>query len=318
MTSTRYRRFPPGIGNILVPLDDRRAALAALSLYSPCLQSRVIAHRLTWQAVRSFGAWAVPGQTITNLSEVDAAGLEESAEEVKSMHGPIDSVIVYVARDPLVRTWSFLLLRAGMPSLWVKRRDATESARLHHEANALRLTANYPTPFQHPHVVDVSETTNHAYLTTTSLPLTIRKPAAVSDLGSLTESISAALRGLPKPSDCPPEWRPSHGDLTPWNLRASHARSHVVLVDWEDAKWAPPGADLVLYRVTSTVLGLKAGTAAEWRSRDYSEAREWWLREWTDRLNDGRRRDEHERVGDERSRSIFAREVIDVLEGVAP
>jgi aminoglycoside phosphotransferase (APT) family kinase protein len=64
-----------------------------------------------------------------------------------------------------------------------------------------------------------------------------------------------------------------HGDLTPWNLRQL-GDGRLVLFDWEEAGWGPPGADEVLYRATASVLRreppgrLAAGEAAEfWQDR---------------------------------------------------
>jgi hypothetical protein len=44
-----------------------------------------------------------------------------------------------------------------------------------------------------------------------------------------------------------------HGDFTPWNLRQLRGGA-LVLVDWENAGWAPPGADEVFYRATWAAL----------------------------------------------------------------
>ena len=52
-------------------------------------------------------------------------------------------------------------------------------------------------------------------------------------------------------------WEPMHGDFTPWNLRTKRNQS-LFLIDWEDAGWAPPGADEVYYRVVERVLGKAA------------------------------------------------------------
>jgi hypothetical protein len=51
---------------------------------------------------------------------------------------------------------------------------------------------------------------------------------------------------LVRTDDVPPHWRPIHGDFVPWNLRED--RSGVLwLLDWEDAGWGPPFADVVRY-----------------------------------------------------------------------
>ena len=44
-----------------------------------------------------------------------------------------------------------------------------------------------------------------------------------------------------------------HGDFTPWNLRQLES-GELVLLDWEEAGWGPPGADAVLYRAAASAL----------------------------------------------------------------
>jgi aminoglycoside phosphotransferase (APT) family kinase protein len=39
-----------------------------------------------------------------------------------------------------------------------------------------------------------------------------------------------------------------HGDFVPWNLREAPG-GELWLLDWEDAGWAPPSADLLRYAV---------------------------------------------------------------------
>jgi hypothetical protein len=56
--------------------------------------------------------------------------------------------------------------------------------------------------------------------------------------------VSRALKGsLERPPDIPPHWIPMHGDLVPWNLREDQ-KGELWLLDWEDAGWGPPLADL--------------------------------------------------------------------------
>jgi aminoglycoside phosphotransferase (APT) family kinase protein len=45
-----------------------------------------------------------------------------------------------------------------------------------------------------------------------------------------------------------------HGDYVPWNLREDDA-GQLWLLDWEDAAWGPPRADLVRYLVAYQSLG---------------------------------------------------------------
>jgi glycosyltransferase involved in cell wall biosynthesis len=71
----------------------------------------------------------------------------------------------------------------------------------------------------------------------------------------VAEDVSVALEGvLPRPEGVPAHWRPMHGDYVPWNLREDDS-GQLWLLDWEDAGWGPPHADLVRYIVAYHSLG---------------------------------------------------------------
>jgi glycosyltransferase involved in cell wall biosynthesis len=62
-----------------------------------------------------------------------------------------------------------------------------------------------------------------------------------------------------------------HGDCAPWNLRVTDAG--LVLIDWEDAGWGPPGADEVFHRAAQAAVGLGEATASI-----FEEAIAYWTR----------------------------------------
>jgi glycosyltransferase involved in cell wall biosynthesis len=65
----------------------------------------------------------------------------------------------------------------------------------------------------------------------------------------VAEEVSLVLdQLLPRPAGTPAHWRPMHGDYVPWNVREDRD-GQVWLIDWEDAGWGPPLADLVRYLV---------------------------------------------------------------------
>jgi glycosyltransferase involved in cell wall biosynthesis len=71
----------------------------------------------------------------------------------------------------------------------------------------------------------------------------------------VAEDVSLALKAVLPPADgIPAHWRPIHGDYVPWNLREDD-RGQLWLLDWEDAGWGPPLADLVRYVVAYYSLG---------------------------------------------------------------
>jgi hypothetical protein len=66
-------------------------------------------------------------------------------------------------------------------------------------------------------------------------------------LVTVSREASALLEDeLVRPDGIPAHWRPMHGDFVPWNLREDHG-GVLWLLDWEDAGWGPPYADLVRY-----------------------------------------------------------------------
>jgi glycosyltransferase involved in cell wall biosynthesis len=72
---------------------------------------------------------------------------------------------------------------------------------------------------------------------------------------------------LEKCPEIPGHWQPMHGDLVPWNLRED-ALGRLWLLDWEDAGWGPPFADLVRFIVAYNSLSWRspATIAAKVRS----------------------------------------------------
>jgi hypothetical protein len=65
--------------------------------------------------------------------------------------------------------------------------------------------------------------------------------------------VSRALK-LERPVHIPSHWLPMHGDLVPWNLREDE-HGQLWLLDWEDASWGPPFADIVRFVVAYHSLG---------------------------------------------------------------
>jgi len=76
-----------------------------------------------------------------------------------------------------------------------------------------------------------------------------------SRIQRVSEEVSRVLEPLlPRVDGIPAHWRPMHGDFVPWNLRED-SQGQLWLLDWEDAGWGPPYADLVRYIVAYHSLG---------------------------------------------------------------
>jgi hypothetical protein len=88
-----------------------------------------------------------------------------------------------------------------------------------------------------------------AFHATEPLGLRRQRPAVDEPLRTFEADLAERLQTLPIPAGTPGTAVPTHGDLTPWNLRRTGRG--LALFDWEAAAWRSPGSDLVQYRRTS-------------------------------------------------------------------
>jgi hypothetical protein len=168
---------------------------------------------------------------------------------------------------------ALLLLRRGLPIAFVKLRRGNPGS-LTNEDLAMRSVWRFgPRPFRMPEPLRSGSAAGWHYLASAPLPPGRHHPPADPPLRAVVKEIEAALSELPRPQGTPEHWRPMHGDFAPWNLRQLRDGS-LVLIDWEDAGFGPPGADEVFYRATSAALWGRhptpsgAGEAVEfWRRR---------------------------------------------------
>jgi thiamine kinase-like enzyme len=72
----------------------------------------------------------------------------------------------------------------------------------------------------------------------------------------VADDVSETLQ-LARQLDIPSHWLPMHGDLVPWNLREDKG-GQLWLLDWEDAGWGPPFADVVRFIVAYHSLGWRS------------------------------------------------------------
>lgn len=249
----RYKDFPPGWGHLLIPTSSRAAALAGLALYAPCRRRAVAAHRLARTAVRLLGPAALPGEAGAWDSGIPDDVWPELAAEWTQSLGAFDDMAGY-RRSTDRAGLSVLLLRRGAPLAFLKIRER-DSGGLEWERRTLeRVNAAPLREVMAPRPLAAACVRGWHYLAMTPLPPVLHHPPSRAPLERITNEIGAALAGLERAAGVPAHWRPMHGDFTPWNLRAAGDR--LFLVDWEDAGWAPPGADLVLYRAVQTAMDL--------------------------------------------------------------
>jgi hypothetical protein len=156
-------------------------------------------------------------------------------------------------RQPRRERLSLLARRSGhTPILKLGRPDGG----IHTETEVLRLLTDDQLPgIATPRVLaagvlDLAGPVGfHA---TEPLGLRRQRPAIDEPLRTFEADMAERLRSLPVPAGTPIGAVPTHGDLTPWNLRRTGRG--LALFDWESAGWRLPGSDLATYRRTSAEL----------------------------------------------------------------
>ena len=252
--TTRFKSFPPGMGHIKVPITSRGAAASALTLYAACRPRAVWMHRFALAAIGVAGARALPGRAMPWEPPMGADPWRELLAEWSARFGRFDDFAIGERSQRSRTGFSVLLLAQGRPRAFVKLRRGDHDA-LHAEGVVIQRMARFqPRSFTVPEPLGWGSVDEWGYLATAALPSPRHRIPESPPFGTLGAEIDLALRALPRPPETPGHWRPMHGDLTPWNLRQL-PRGELVLFDWEDAAWAPPGADEVLYRASLTALG---------------------------------------------------------------
>ncbi|MDX1661276.1 MAG: phosphotransferase [Gemmatimonadota bacterium] len=266
----RFKRFPPPDGHLLVPLTGRKDAVAALDLYPASRKSAIVALRLARAGVALFGPRLLPGRSRVWRPETGEEAIRALADAWSEAIGAWDSLAVLERSQPELAGFSALLMREGEGVAFVKVR--TRDGGLETERIALeRVEAYDPETFRSPEVLAHGAAGAWAWLAMSAVPIRSRGTVRDLDVDAVVAEIQAALEGWTRPADVPEEWRPMHGDFTPWNVRGAGA-GETLLVDWEYAGWGPPEADRVLWHATRAALedpdrvpGAPASATAFWR-----------------------------------------------------
>ena len=244
--------FPPGPGQVYVPVRSRRTALTAISLYGPSRPRAVRLHGSVWWLVRLLGPRILPGSASVPDLPVDPSSWDRLVEVWTDGLGVFDDVVLLRRVQSDRSGFMVLILRRGSPIAFVKvREEETQEARA--EVVALTCLADLPpSAFVTPRILLSGSAGGYHYVAQSPLPGRHR-PARRFSLPDVCADIQRGLAGFPVPAHAEPHWVPMHGDLTPWNLR-SLSDGRIVLIDWESAAWGPPRADEVLFRCTDAVL----------------------------------------------------------------
>lgn len=279
MTS-RFKTFPPGWNNIKVPTHQKGATLAGIATYGPCARRGEWAQRAAWGLVTLGGSRLLPGRTATWHPPFAPDDWQNLLDELKAVAGPFDSHTVYERRDN--REGLLMLLLNGDDSVGFVKARAGDTTGLIREEKSLQLVEQTAIrSFLAPRVLGAGSVAGWRYLVTSAMPPRIHRMPEGAPAPAILEGIATALAGLNRPADVPDEWNPFHGDFTPWNLRRI-GDTTPWLIDWEDAGWAPPRADLVLYLASAYAVGRPVGDIPD----DAADAVDYWWDEITRRTNE--------------------------------
>lgn len=225
-------------------------------MYPACRTVVRWAQRGAFQILRAFGPRALPGRIVTWQNPVDSDIWQELVAHWVKDTGEFDSYAVFQRSQAGRRGFSLLLHRGNEPVSFVKLRQE-RSDDLEREARVLELISeSRPKSFHVPRVLRLGRCNGWSFLSMAPLEPLIHPIPRRPPLSEIIGEIQHALMKLPRPPDAPSNWRPMHGDLTPWNLRRIPDGEDYILIDWEYAKWGPPLADEVLFRaITCALMG---------------------------------------------------------------
>lgn len=191
--------------------------------------------------------------------------------------GPFDEVALYRPRQEERLGFAALLLEAGTEVGFVKWRADWDFGP---EASLIEVLSGARS-FITPSLVGV--TTDSGWSTIGLTPLAIglhsaRLPGSPVDLATeISELLDAHIPADPEHK----QWEPMHGDMGPWNLRHLDPQG-AILFDWELARRAPPGADVVFHVAASRAMRLSGDTDMT----GYDEAVSFWVEEIPRRFAD--------------------------------
>jgi hypothetical protein len=247
--SERFVRYPLSARFTMSAGAGRRArhirALAGTSDWR-----RDVLDRVGSMAVAAAGTRSWPSTQAWAWPECPPGAL------VEALRDHVPGVVILAAARPrqVGRQRLSLLARRGDRDLVVKLGPPNEG--IETEADVLRLLADDQLPgIATPRVlasgvIDLDGPV--AFHATEPLGLRRQRPAIDEPLRTFEADLGARLQSLRRPGGAPSGAVPTHGDLTPWNLRRTGRG--LALFDWESAGWGPPDSDLAQYRRTSAEL----------------------------------------------------------------
>ncbi len=253
-----FKNFPPGWENIKVPTSSRRAMLAGIATYAPCLPKGIWGQRAVAALVRIAGPRALPGKSFEWQPPLPEPDWTQLVAVIKDAIGPYDAHSVYERRRGRPGLL-MLFMRAGRPIGFLKARQGTGEAIARERLALEAIEGAAPRSFAAPRLLTAGEIGGDwTFVLTSAMPPGIHRMLPTGPPLEIHRDVAVALGGLPKPEGTPSHWEPFHGDFTPWNLRRFR-EGPPWLIDWEESGWGPPEADAAFYYASSHAIGRAVG-----------------------------------------------------------
>lgn len=230
--------FPSGAPTVLVAKSDRNAAGLGVTMYTASRPITLAAQWAAWLSIRVLGARILPGA-------VEHIHVPEFAEIATSLRAGQDQTPVAQYRRKDGRSGSTFVSAGPSGRSLIKIRE--NANKLEREQRLLAaVQRHHPRTFSAPAPLGFGVLTDGRAWSAQEMVFVaphhpcLRLPAGFEDeLRSVLESVQSDERPS---AGC----SLAHGDLSPWNLRRDH-RGRLWLFDWEDAAWAPNGADRLYF-----------------------------------------------------------------------
>lgn len=222
-------------------------------MHSPCAPAAVFAQRALYAAVRFAGPRIIPGRRDSWNYPVDSETWLGFVEEWHALFGDWDSIALYRRPQRDRDGCALLLLRRGRGVGFI--RITADDARARNEFAVMRgVHRASPETFMIAEPLGLGSRDGWSWLATATVPnyplgAVRQRPVrarVINEIADILDDVVERSDGIPA------GWRGAHGDLAPWNLRTD-LFGRVIVIDWEDAVFAPSGSDLLYAELTAQV-----------------------------------------------------------------
>jgi hypothetical protein len=244
---------PRGLNHLWIPLAGRRAVVAGLSMHAACKPASVALQRAMCAAIIVGGPGLLPGRHAGFQPPLAPESWSELVGQWRSRIGRWDAMVLYRRPQSGRRGFAVLLLRDGRGLAFI--RVSADPHRTAREFTVmLGVHAARPRTFRIARPLASGTAAGCGWMALESGP---NYPLGAVRRPKVRRRVVAEVRGvletsLERPAGTPDHWQACHGDLAPWNLRIG-LDGRVWVGYWEDAGFAPHGADRLYSELTAQI-----------------------------------------------------------------